>query len=106
MTSDIRKILSKLGIVDKHGRYDDHFYIISLDDSDEYAKTYTMLDKNAINTEYPEFEKNTNGTTVKITNYFEIELNSQTYDIYLMADFSEDSYYLKISERPEDDLRL
>ena len=106
MVSDIREILKKLDITDKRGRYDNHFYVISLDNSDEYARMYTKLDKNAVNTEYPEFEKNTNDSTVKITNYFELELNNYTYDIYLMADFDKDSYYIKISERPEDDLRL
>ena len=59
MTSDIRPILKRLEIEDT-GRYDNHFYVISLANSDEYAKMYTKLDKNAINTEYPEFASNTN----------------------------------------------
>ena len=106
MINDIRDILKKLDITDKRGRYDNHFYVISLDDSNEYARMYTKLDKNAVNTEFPEFEKNTNDTTTKVTNYFELDYNNYTYDIYLMADFDKDSYYIKINERPVDDNRL
>ena len=34
-----------------------------------------------------------------ITNYFEIEIENVTYDIFLIADFNEDKYYVKIAER-------
>ena len=105
MTSDIRDILKKLGLKDT-GHYKDHFYIITLDDSDDYAKMYTTLDKNAVNTEYPEFTTNTNNSTIKAINYFELELNNYIYDLYLIADFDKDDYYLKIGERPENDNRL
>jgi len=105
MTSDIRDVLKKLQIEDT-GRYDNHFYVIDLADSNEYAKMYTKLDKNAINTEYPEFERNTNNSTVKVVNYFELDLNNYTYDLFLFADFDADRYYLKISERPENDIRV
>jgi len=98
MTSDIREVLKKLKIKDT-GRYDNHFYIIDLADSNEYAKMYTILDQNAINTEYPEFTKNTNNSTVKVINYFELDVNNFTYDLFLIADFDNDKYYLKISER-------
>lgn len=97
MTS-IKKILQRLDIQET-GSYQDHFYVINLKDSNDYARMYTKLDKNAINTEYPEFAKNTNETTTKITNYFEIEENNITYDIFLFADFNRDAYYLKIAER-------
>ena len=72
MTSDIRDVLKKIDVKDT-GRYENHFYIIDLADSNEYAKMYTKLDKNAINTEYPEFTKNTNNSTVKVVNYFELD---------------------------------
>jgi len=97
MTS-IKDILQKLDIQET-GSYKDHFYVINLKDSNDYARMYTKLDKNAINTEYPEFAKNTSETTTKITNYFEIEENNVTYDIFLFADFNNDAYYLKIAER-------
>ena len=98
MTSDITKILRKLEIKDT-GYYDNHFYIIDLDNSNDYAKIYTKLDKNAINTGYPSIEKNTNDSTTKIINYFEIDENGITYNLFLFADFIKDKYYLKISEK-------
>ena len=91
----VQNILDRLEITDT-GRYDNHFYIIDLENSDKYAKMYTKLSKNAINTEYPTFGTNTSDSTVKITNYFEIEEDNQKYNIFLIADFDNDKYYLKI----------
>ena len=91
----IKAILTRLGINDT-GNYKNHFYVVDIDNSDEYAKMYTKLSKNAINTEFPTFGTNTSDSTVKITNYFEIEEEEITYNIFLIADFVEDSYYLKI----------
>ena len=98
MTNSIKNILDRLGIEDT-GRYENHFYIIPLADSNEYARTYTKLDKNAINTEYPEFTSNSNNATEKIVNYFEIEEDEITYNLFLFADFKNDKYYLKIGEK-------
>lgn len=98
MTSDINSILKRLDIRDT-GRYENHFYIIDLDNSNHYAKMYTKLSKKAVNTEFPNFEVNTNNTTTKITNYFELEEDNMTYNIFLIADFDKDKYYLKIGER-------
>ena len=91
----IDKILARLEI-DNTGKYDNHFYIINLDNSDEYAKMYTKLNKKAINTEYPTFGTNTSDSTVKITNYFELEEDNVKYILFLIADFDNDMYYLKI----------
>jgi hypothetical protein len=91
----VKSILSRLGIEDT-GTYDNHFYVIPIEDSNEYAKVYTKLSKNAINTEFPAFGTNTNNATVKITNYFEIEEDNDKYLLFLIADFDNDSYYLKI----------
>ena len=44
----IQKILNRIEL-SKTGKYDNHFYIIDLDDSNDYARTYTKLSKNAIN---------------------------------------------------------
>lgn len=57
---------------------------------------YTKLSKNAINTEFPTFGTNTNDSTVKITNYFEIEEDNITYRLFLIADFDSEKYYLKL----------
>ena len=95
MNEPIDKILTRLEI-DNTGAYDNHFYVIYFDNSDEYAKAYTKLSKNAINTEFPAFGTNTNNSTVKITNYFELEEDNKKYNLFLIADFDKDSYYLKI----------
>jgi hypothetical protein len=91
----IKNILSRLGIQET-GFYDNRFYIIDIEDSDAYAKMHTKLSKNAINTEFPTFGTNTSDSTVKITNYFEIEEDNDIYNIFLIADFERDKYYLKI----------
>ena len=94
-TNTIKNILTRLGI-DETGTYDNHFYIINIDNSDDYAKMYTKLSKNAINTEFPTFGTNTSNSTVKVTNYFELEEDNDIYNIFLIADFDNDKYYLKI----------
>ena len=91
----VKKVLTRLGI-EETGRYDNHFYIIPIEDSNEYAKMYTKLEKNAINTEYPTFGTNSSDSTVKITNYFELEEDNDKYLLFLIADFDKDEYYLKI----------
>ena len=91
----IEKVLSRLEL-EATGRYDNRFYVIDLEDSNEYAKMYTKLSKKAIDTEYPTFGTNTNNSTVKVTNYFELEEDNQKYNIFLIADFDNDKYYLKI----------
>lgn len=91
----VKNILARLNIQDT-GKYENHFYIIKMDNSDEYAKMYTKLTKNAINTEFPTFGTNTSDSTVKITNYFELEEDTDKYLLFLIADFKNDEYYLKI----------
>ena len=91
----ITTILDRLDITET-GKYDNRFYIIDLEDSNAYAKMYTKLSKNAVNTEFPSFGTNTNDATVKITNYFELEEDNKKYLLFLIADISEEKYYLKI----------
>lgn len=91
----IKNILARLNI-EETGTYNNQFYIIDIADSDEYAKMYSKLSKNAINTEFPTFGTNTNNSTIKVTNYFELEEDNETYNIFLIADFDQDKYYLKI----------
>jgi len=95
--NNIDKLLKKLNI-DDTGVYDNHFYILTLKDSNDYAKMYTLLDKYAINTEYPEFTKTDSGTTTNIINYFETSVGGEEYELMLMADFAKDDYKLKIRE--------
>lgn len=96
--TDIKNVLQRLDL-ENSGRYENHFYVIPLADSNEYARTYTKLDKNAINTEYPEFTSNSNNATEKIVNYFEIEEDEIIYNIFLFADFKNEKYYVKIGEK-------
>lgn len=91
----VKDILARLEITDT-GKYDNHFYIIDIANSNEYAKMYTKLNKNAINTEFPTFGTNYSDSTVKITNYFELEEDNNKYNLFLIADFKNDEYYLKI----------
>lgn len=91
----VQKILDRLEI-ELTGVYDNHFYKIDIENSDEYAKIYSKLNKNAINTEFPSFGTNTNNSTIKVTNYFELEEDNNKYDLFLIANFDEDTYYLKI----------
>lgn len=98
MISDIKNILKRLEI-EETGRYENHFYIIPLADSNEYARMYTKLDKNAINTEYPEFTANSSNSTTRIINYFEVEEDEIIYNIFLFADFKNEKYYIKIGEK-------
>jgi hypothetical protein len=95
--NDIKNILARLEI-ETTGTYDNKFYVIPIKNSDEYAKVYTKLSKNAINTEYPTFGTNTNDATIKITNYFELEEDNDQYRLFLIADFQNDKYYLKIGD--------
>ena len=97
MISDITPVLKRLNIKIP-GRYEDGFYIIKLKDSDDYASMYSKLDELAVNTEDPSFGKNTNDTTIKITNYFETEIDGVAFDLFLIADFDTDDYQLKIKE--------
>lgn len=94
---DATEVLKKIKL-NKKGRYENHMYVIELEDSNEYAKMYTHLSDNAINTEFPNFDSNSNDTTIKVTNYFEIDINNQTYNIFLIADFDAERYYIKIGE--------
>ena len=98
MSNDIKLVLDKLDLVE-NGRYDNHFYIIDLEDSNAYAKMYTKLDKNTINTEDPNFGKTASGSVNKITNYFEVDVDGIEYNLFLIADFAEDRYYLKIGQK-------
>ena len=93
--SKIQQILDRLEI-ELTGTYENHFYKIPLENSDDYARVYTKLSKNAINTEFPTFGTNTNDSTVKITNYFELEEDNDKYMLFLIADFDTEEYYLKI----------
>ena len=95
---NISNILKELEI-EAEGRYENKFYIIDLADSDDYSEMYSKLDSITINTESPSIQTNSNNTTTKITNYFELEDEGKIYNIFLIANFKDDKYYLKIGEK-------
>ena len=94
---NVKDVLNKLNITDP-GKYDNHFYVINLADSNAYAKMYTNLCNHAENTEDPAFKINTSNTTTGITNYFTVDCNNCTYNVFLIADFDKNAYYVKIDE--------
>ena len=98
MLNNLTDLLKTLKI-ESTGRYDDQYYIIKLENSDEYAKMYSHLNNVAVNIEYPYFIKSTTGTATRIMNYFELENSGHEYKLFLIADFKENLYYLKIGEK-------
>lgn len=98
MMANVNELLKKLNI-DKKGDFKGDFYVIPLESSDEYIRMYSRLNDSAINTENPSMGANSNDSTVKITNYFEIDNNDMTYNIFLIANFDSDTYYVKIGEK-------
>ena len=97
MTNDITEILDKLGL-GKEGVYNDGFYVIDIDNSDDYARYQTRLSKIANDSENPSQELNTDDTLVKWTSYYTMEVNSKTYNLFLIADFDNNTYQLKIGK--------
>lgn len=97
MTSNVAKVLERLKLPNT-GVYEDAGYLISLEDSNEYAKYYTILTDKALNVEYPDFEFNSGGSTTKIVNKFEASVSGYDYLLLLTADFKEDKYSIYIQE--------
>lgn len=98
MVTDILDLLKKLNI-EERGSYVDEFYVIKLKNSDDYDRMYGKLDAETTNLGDPSIGVNTNDSTVGITTYFEAEINDIAYDLFLEADFAEDSYELRITEK-------
>lgn len=96
-TNDITQILDKLGIA-KEGRYDNGYYVIDIDSSDDFARYQTRLSKIANDSENPSAEVNTNNSLTKWTDYYTIEVNNQTYNLFLTADFDKGTYQFRIGE--------
>lgn len=96
--TNIESVLQKLSI-EETGQYENHFYVVQLSNSNEYARMYSQLCEKSVNTEYPSVGTNSSKNTTRITNYFEIEDNNISYNIFLIADFDKDKYYVKIGER-------
>lgn len=97
MSDDITEILDKLGFA-KEGRYENGFYVIDIDNSNEYARYQTRLSKIAIDSENPSQELNTSNSLVRWTDYYTMEVNNREYNLFLIADFDNNTYQFKIKE--------
>lgn len=95
---EISEVLKKLDLPNT-GRYENQFYILPIEDSNEYAKIYTKLDERAVNTEFPNFSARTDNAVTKVTNYFELATEDSTFLLFLIGNLDEDTYYLKITEK-------
>lgn len=95
--TDIKDILQRLNLPST-GRWDGGFYVIRLENSDEYAKMYSQLDQLAQSQEYPQFETNEHQATVKAVHYFTLDEQNDTWAIFLVANFATDTYYIKLKE--------
>lgn len=101
MILNIEDVLKKLKLK-SDGQFNEGFYEISLADSDEYARMYTHLSEVATDLEDPSLGQNTAGSTMKVTNYFSIDVDGATYPIFLIADFENDKYAVRIGESDAD----
>lgn len=97
MLAEIDKVLKYLSLKDI-GTYEDLFYIYPIKSSDEYATMHTKLDQLAKNEEYPGYTADTAKNITKITTYFELTLDDITYGLFLIGDFENDEYRLRIKE--------
>ncbi len=98
MVTDILDLLKKLDI-EERGSYVDDFYVIKLKNSDDYGRMYGKLDALTTNLGDPSIGTNTNDSTVNVVTYFETEINDIAYELFLEADFAEDSYELRLTEK-------
>ena len=94
---NITELLDRLGF-EKNGRWENGFYVIPIPDSDTFALYETRLSMRANDSENPSQESNTNRSLVKWTDYYTIDVNNITYNLFLIADFENNEYLLKIKE--------
>ena len=87
----LEKFLEKLGITQIGHYTKTNTYIIDIEDSDEYGKIYSLLDKSE------EVEEDDDSSTVTVHNS-NIVFESDNYQFTLMADFDQDTYKLVCKE--------
>lgn len=88
--NNIETFLKELGIT-KDGYYDEDIYVIPLDDSDEFAKMYSILDKSdkvELDDEFIGIDK-TNSMLLYI---------SDKYEVKLVSNFDSDDYRIEIRD--------
>lgn len=87
----LEKFLERLGITQVGHYTKTNTYIIDIDDSDEYGKIYSLLDKSN------EIEEDEDSSTITI-HTSNIVFESDNYQLTLIADFDQDTYKLVCKE--------
>ena len=83
--------LKQLGIDKSYTKGGNGLYNIDTEDSDEYGKIYSKLDKSDLIDEIPDSSQMTYETA-------SIQFENDDYLITLLADFNEDTYKMTIKE--------
>lgn len=87
----LEKFLEKLGITQVGHYTKTNTYIIDIEDSDEYGKLYSLLDKS------DEIEEDEDSSTITVHNS-NLVFESDNYQLTLIADFDQDTYKLVCKE--------
>jgi hypothetical protein len=87
----LEKFLEKIGITQVGHYTKSNSYVIDLEDSDEYGKVYSILDK------CDEIEEDEDSSTLNIHNS-NIIFESDDYQFVLIADLDQDTYKLVCKE--------
>jgi hypothetical protein len=87
----LEKFLEKLGISQVGHYTKTNTYIIDIEDSDEYGKIYSLLDKS------DEIEEDEDSSTITV-HTSNLVFESDNYQLTLIADFDQDTYKLVCKE--------
>lgn len=87
---EVIKLLDDLGL-DPTGDFDEHRYIVQLEDSDEYARYYTKLD------EAPDFQL-IDSSSISAEHVNVLTYSDNTYKFKLSANFDDNYYTLSVEE--------
>lgn len=87
----MEEFLKQLGIDKKPVKGSNNVYVIELEDSDEYGKIFSKLDKSDLVDEIPDSSQITYETSF-------IQYEGDDYLITLIADYEEDNYKITIKE--------
>ena len=91
----MKEFLKSIGIENPGHYTDDDEYVIDIDDSNEYSKIFSKLDKS---NKIHEVEDD----SVFFFFFYVLYFEAEDYDIELSADLDEDVYSLKISKKTEE----
>lgn len=87
----LEKFLEKLGITHVGHYTKTNTYVIDIDDSEEYGKVYSLLDKSN------EIEEDEDSSTITV-HTSNLVFESDNYQLTLIADFDQDTYKLVCKE--------